>query len=123
MTEKYYTPALNEFNVGFEYEMKSGFWDGTVKTLEQYNEAKWEKHTVIVGSLPYIERTISGRNSDNLPPAIRVKYLDEIDIESLGYELDKNASLYGDCFRFTIFGGLWPKNGLIGRWMDVDKKN
>lgn len=82
---KYYTPDISEFHVGFEYEIKNTFGDGTVKTLEQYNEAKWIKQVYTLRTFPYVDRIMTGKNSQNLPPAIRVKYLDKEDIESLQF--------------------------------------
>lgn len=87
MTEKYYTPYLNEFHIGFDYEIKSSFADGTVKTRKQYEEAVWVKeHVNTVLDLVYIERMMTGINSKNLPSAIRVKLLDKEDIESMGWQ-------------------------------------
>lgn len=83
---KYYTPRLEEFHVGFEYEMKSMFGDGTVKTQKQYDDADWGKEVFTIGCFPYVERTMTGKNSQNLPPAIRVKHLDREDIESFGFK-------------------------------------
>lgn len=90
MKDKYYTPELNEFHEGFEYEMKSTFGDGTVKTQQEYNDAEWIKQTYIVGYYPYIQRIFDGKNADILPPALRVKYLDKDDIEDCGFEYDKS---------------------------------
>lgn len=83
--EKYYTPTLEEFHIGFEFEQKAGFGDGTVKTTEQYEIAEWIKRVFSTNEAPYLERTMTGRNSVLHPPAVRVKYLDQEDIESLGW--------------------------------------
>ncbi len=83
--ENYYTPKIEEFHEGFEYEQKNMFGDGTVKTTEQYNLAEWEKRIFGLDIYPYLNRTMTGYNSKNLPPAVRVKYLDRDDIESLGW--------------------------------------
>lgn len=84
--ENYYTPKIEEFHEGFEYEQKSSFGDGTVKTIEQYNLAEWQKRTYNLDTYPYLDRTMTGHNSNNLPSAVRVKYLDRDDIESLGWK-------------------------------------
>lgn len=103
--EKYYTPELSEFYLGFEYEYKSGFLDGTVKTQEQYNTANWKK-TFFDGSheFPYIERALTGQNADNMRCGIRVKYLDQEDIESLGFTHcpEINRCIYRKYFKFDI---------------------
>lgn len=83
---KYYTPSIEEFHVGFEYEMKSTFGDGTTKTPEDYDKAEWVKTLYNLRSFPYVDRMMRGKNSEILPPALRVKYLDKEDIESLGWQ-------------------------------------
>ena len=86
---KYYTPTIEEFHVGFEYEHKERFLDGTVKTQEDFDNSKWVKQTCDSGIM-YIERALSGRNSKNGLCGVRVKYLDQEDIESLGFELEES---------------------------------
>ena len=87
MKEKeYYTPELEEFHHGFKYEMKSRFGNGTIKTKEDFDNADWEEFICSSNTFPYLERILNGGNSKNLPPALRVKYLDKYDIEELGWE-------------------------------------
>lgn len=83
---KYYTPIIDEFHVGFEFETKDGFQDGTVKTQQDYDKSEWIKKIFKVGDSPYIERVLNGKNADNGLCGIRVKLLDREDIESLGWE-------------------------------------
>lgn len=111
---KYYTPSIEEFHEGFEYEMKANFGDGTVKNQEQYDNAKWEKDVYTLRSFPYVDRTMNGNNPNNLPPALRVKYLDREDIESLGW----NKSLNEDrlCYKdVTLRGEKKIARILIGK--------
>ena len=82
--DKYYTPKIEEFHVGFELELK----------LHELKE--WEKHTftnkeTIDGLQPLIENN-----------KIRVKYLDIEDIESLGWKYLPKLSLRNLTERFTI---------------------
>ncbi len=86
--ETHYTPTIEEFNPGFEFECKERFLDGTVKTLEDFNSSKWVKQTCN-SAIMYIERALNGRNAKNGVCGVRVKYLDKEDIESLGFELDQ----------------------------------
>ena len=90
MDDKYYTPEIEEFHVGFEYEQKPSFTDGTVKTQEDFDREKWKKRIFKVGYGPYINRALYGRNRDKGICGIRVKYLDREDIESLGFKEDIN---------------------------------
>lgn len=71
ISPSYYTPKLKEFVDGFEYEIKDGFGDGTVKTLEDWKNSEWVKRTFYEAERPYIRRTLEGKNSTTLPPAIR----------------------------------------------------
>jgi len=96
MDKGYYKPDLSEFHVGFEYEMKRGFGDGTVKSLEQYNNAEWIKQIYDLRSFPYVDRTMNGSNPNNLPSAIRVKYLDEQDILDCGWNKEEDSYFFGD---------------------------
>ena len=91
MVNKYYTPELEEFHVGFEYEHKECFLDGTVKTQEDFDNSKWVKQTCDSGII-YIERALNSKNAKNGLCGVRVKHLDREDIESLGFNYDKTSS-------------------------------
>ena len=73
MENKYYTPDIEEFHVGFEYE-------------EFYKET-W-RSVLYSGMGTTLYNFYSGNES------IRVKYLDQEDIESLGFEA-KDRNGYG----------------------------
>ena len=89
MKELYYTPEVEEFHIGFEFEAKATFLDGTIKSQEQFNDDikyPWCKERVTtINYLSYIQRSLHGRNSELNRCGIRVKYLDNDDIESLGF--------------------------------------
>ena len=133
--KKYYTPEMPEFHEGFEYEMKARFGDGTVKTQEQYDSAEWEKSTYDLGEYPYVNRTMTGKNSQNLPPAIRVKYLDREDIESFGFNKqysDMSLMFTGDSgeyvkdiytITFLHFNHDDTYHGKVSIWMGAMKKS
>ena len=70
MQDKYYTPEIEEFHVGFEYEWKC---DGT--------QTDWTKSICNTLMNPL---DIDCRRTNNY----RVKYLDEQDIKSLGFKED-----------------------------------
>jgi len=75
-TSKYYTPVIEEFHVGFEYEV--------------YNETenKWISVKTVLGDFEYLKH-----HFPILAP--RVKYLDREDIESLGWKFTDE-----DTFKF-----------------------
>lgn len=79
MESKYYTPAIEEFHVGFEYEVNFG--------------DKWISEVQLNGFL-------HNKKLEN----IRVKYLDKEGIESLGFKLDPEASSEReDRWNFELF--------------------
>jgi hypothetical protein len=70
---KYYTPTIEEFHIGFEYEVLAE--DFGINTF------LWLKHTN-----PYRIEILENFIESNY---VRVKYLDREDIESLGWKPDK----------------------------------
>ena len=80
MESKYYTPEIEEFHVGFEYEYFDGT-DDNEKLLFEIN-----------GKIPLeiIKNWIQNNK-------VRVKYLDKKDIERLGF-----IQITDDCFNFPI---------------------
>ena len=77
MENKYYTPDISEFCVGFEYEQKLfHIWQLKLQVSKSTK-------------LQIIEKAIN----DNL---IRVKYLDKEDIESLGFKYLSEEQYYND---------------------------
>lgn len=97
---KYYIPNIDEFFIGFEYELKLSFSDGTAKSQEQFDDDikyPWRKEITDIGDFPYINRSLNGINSRKNRCGIRVKYLDKEDIESFGFNFlykDDNAVIY-----------------------------
>lgn len=74
-TYKYYTPEIEEFHVGFEYETRNskGEWD------KQIAETSYSDQAYVCIPIPNKDY---GYDSENT----RVKHLDREDIESLGWE-------------------------------------
>lgn len=81
---KYYTPTIEEFHVGFEYEEK----------FQTKNE--WRK-TILEDVDDFKRMEVNVNDNDR-----RVKYLDREDIESLGFEVtnDVNGGLHPSYDRF-----------------------
>ena len=76
---KYYTPTIEEFHVGFEYEARIPKMESFSKEVFYFNDS----HKHLVNRVTIHEKDV------------RVKYLDKEDIESLGWEIDK-ARLDGE---------------------------
>ncbi len=76
---KYYTPSIEEFHVGFEYESE-----------EDPRLGHWEKQVVN-------ENTLLKYFSDKSDVEHRVKYLDREDIESYGFKFVRETS------KFSVF--------------------
>lgn len=77
--EKYYTPELTEFHLGFEFEY---FYDN-----------KWCTH--IFGKLKFIHKELDQYEDELMKVChaiCRVKYLDREDVESCMWMLDEAAS-------------------------------
>ena len=90
---KYYTPEIEEFHVGFEYEWNNSNEDDVWKTSVADNEDCYHAVQDII---------------NNLDRKYRVKYLDKEDIESLGFEYQDGKMIkdYSDDFIYK------PNNNL-----------
>jgi len=89
--DKYYTPTIEEFHVGFEYEYNSD-----TQWLHESTNRKWKKKEYypscsMDGESDHYE--IESMLSNN---EVRVKHLDREDIESLGAKHDNNGYYYFD---------------------------
>lgn len=88
---KYYTPSIEEFHVGFECELRNfdnGEWRSYVFSLNQVcfdKDGNTKEHAVVF----WIKHG-----------EVRVKYLDTADIEECGFVLDETSVKYGNCFDF-----------------------
>lgn len=81
-TDKYYTPTLDEFFIGFEYE---GYRD---EFCPDHNK-EWIDLTFGRWTSPNSHKKLLELIENN---KVRVKYLDKSDIESLGFIEDKTNS-------------------------------
>lgn len=109
---KYYTPEISEFYIGFEYQCKSTFHDGTVKTQEQFDDDikyKWNDTKVdSIQDLSYVQRSLHGRNAELNRCGTRVKFLDKEDIESFKFKTqDGKEHIHetDDLLFFVIWNG------------------
>ena len=87
---KYYTPAIEEFHVGFEYETLEG--DEWITWKHHYLGDKYVEYSEInrIPSLDLIKYHLEGPFD-----SMRVKYLDRADIEIEGYSLSEVKYLHG----------------------------
>ena len=123
MENKYYTPEIEEFHVGFEYEhlAKGYLWflnGGGPKDT-------WMKETFSGGAGQDGESEVCELDTLIDDKAVRVKHLDREDIESLGF-----TQITDDCFNISIkeYRGrlsqevriLFRKTILIYLAMDLD---
>jgi hypothetical protein len=83
-SEKYYTPEIEEFCIGFEYER------------EDYGEEDVWKKEILDFEYGWLEI------SQNFHKDKRVKYLDQEDIESLGFKLDPIRSYFNYRNSFSL---------------------
>ena len=105
MNNKYYTPSIEEFHVGFECEILdrgNNTWNNIILTYEILSQVLvfplLNKHQ---GFLSYIERELNENN-------IRVKYLDKEDIEDLGF-LVKVETKFGIIFSNQLYSIILSK--------------
>ena len=102
---KYYTPSLEEWYIGFEYEQLVRFVGGTSVPEEQHCE-EWEHK--IAHKFDIADKFTTW------PWIVRVKYLDVEDIESLGWVRESKDPLFGkelvDCLLFSKGDFLLYKN-------------
>ena len=83
MINKYYTPGIEEFHVGFRYEE---YGDFTGECLIRKLDQKWHDQIYdLEFSLP--NDILDIYNEGKEITLLRVKYLDKDDIEELGWEL------------------------------------
>lgn len=84
MNDKYYMPATDELHYGFEFESYngSGFHQG--HPIDKKETDFWKEHMIVDGvKLDWALQLIETNN-------IRVKLLDQSDIESLGWKYFDN---------------------------------
>lgn len=101
MENKYYTPSLEEFHVGFEFEFKH----------PDYPEQDWMKYSTPELNVEHEDCPFTYKNLKDF----RVKYLDREDIESLGFKhvVDKGFDHSYD--EYWVSGQWYIKNIWINK--------
>jgi hypothetical protein len=101
MENKYYTPTIEEFHVGFEFEIRSTFM----------HEGEWKPSIIRT-----LENIVGLRLSDfSKNGEVRVKHLDREDIESLGWKPGGLQGLNEDSFTYEDYQLYWQDN----QWIQV----
>ena len=85
MGNKYYTPTIEEFHVGFEYETYELYETPNRWKINIFGEEHMELDHIVFLLMEH-------------PDMIRVKYLDKEDIESLGWEFNYNMSVVSQLY-------------------------
>lgn len=83
---KYYIPEIEEFHIGFEFELSIKTWEANKNPIES-----WQKvilGTKSIGNDLFIGDSINRKEIQNT--STRVKYLDKEDIEELGFKYLQN---------------------------------
>ncbi len=92
--EKYYTPDISEFHVGFEYEYLTAK-DAWHKAIFEGITVYEDKENLFLSDL----KDIVALNE------ARVKYLDKEDIESLEFELKRSENNNSAYYKITQYRG------------------
>jgi hypothetical protein len=79
MESKYYTPEIEEFHIGFEYE-----WN---------NSNEDDKWRIAVADLENCYHSVQDIQQELNYQHYRIKYLDKEDIESLGWKFYENDTI------------------------------
>lgn len=99
----YYTPTIEEFHVGFEYEYMNGdMWEESEMRIQDYKSDG-----------PDYERSDSWFEEEILGGirTVRVKYLDQSDIESLGWIHKQYVPNRNICLNFEL-----PNDWFLNYW-------
>jgi len=118
---KYYTPEIEEFHIGFEYEYKYHGIFGYLDNTKGY----WAKETFAAGTIEEdtdeIECIENLLNLKDINEGVRVKHLDREDIESLDWELDSCAR--GEYAFYHKTQSLMTKNMHFLQWDKKEEHN
>jgi len=100
MENKYYTPTLDEFYIGFEYEL------GIEDVIKDCTEEKYRHIIINYNWIPQICKSSPVPLSN-----IRVKYLDRENIESLGFK--QSVYMGVNCFKKGLTRIYWFNRPVI----------
>lgn len=102
MENKFYTPSIEEFSIGFEYEHFKTIYSSKLSTRRNSKTLWLEQCYNTSISLSTITKEIKKNN-------IRVKYLDSTDIESLGFKKTTTLNFYTLDNRQETYLSFYPE--------------
>jgi len=103
MENKYYTPELSEFHIGFEYEYNPSLIELNLWYLDNNNNSnKWYSESFTAGNVLEGESEITEIQRLIESKAIRVKYLDLQDLEDLGF-VKTDIGVFKNCYKKDSF--------------------
>lgn len=110
MKDKYYTPEMEEFHVGFECESTYCL------IRDSGSKEEWVKYIFNEENISYL---LDAYVQDAYSTEFRVKYLDKKDIESCGWKDDENGFFRKENFQllttdyshFTIYRIYYKQGG------------
>ena len=126
MEDKYYTPEIEEFHVGFECEVLFQTWEGGD------TEPVSDIQKVIIGGDSKYDRHLEGdfrKNGKEVLEHVRVKYLDREDIEGLGFTYktiyrDGGTSIFTKgSFELVFKGSNWATPSLSVKIAEGDARD
>ena len=104
MNNKYYTPTIEEFHIGFEYEELINFDMLSIRPDDHIDRVEWCKINLQDFQFMWLNEIRSKLEFES----IRVKYLDKEDIESLGF-LIKVETKFGIIFSNQLYSIILSK--------------
>jgi hypothetical protein len=118
-SDTHYTPTLEEFHLGFEYEYKTH--DGVRHSKEHMDSLPWQKGVVTsIEDFAYIKRSLTGRMaSEDGIECVRVPYVTMSDIKN---ELSDPAPLPSGSV-YTYMKGGYGKFGQSILKITYNEKN
>lgn len=128
MENKYYTPELSEFHIGFEFEF-SGLdkdWNDCPFEIFKIITKKEAEKSIYKHTMDWVEKIYHDEVGVKHEHRIRVKYLDKDDIESFGFKKDGDYGNYSLFYYgiWTLEYGIWtlehhPKKNIVDIWNDM----
>lgn len=116
----YYTPAIEEFHVGFEYEFHglttggltmTDFLEGNSEVITKPHDKIWYKETVVIEP-PFSSRTLKDIRDLFKSDQIRVRFLDRKDFDELYFRMDGVTSDYRIGVRCSRYVGYNKMDGI-----------